>query len=249
MSAGLACSALLMQLGVAFLQVVDVEAALARLLQFVLRAEIGPGGVVELQVAAAGVVERLDRLLIGHRQIVEDGVAAGIGVLAHRIGLEPEMERRRRRDGHLRRHLGVRLQELEVLDHRMVGEADLAGDCGSSAAWSARPGTGCRGRVRRSRRCRACRRSRSATTSGGIRRRSQACSPISSCFLMILTISASSTLASSAALISPFSRLARASFTGAVRRMEPTWSARNGGLVRCGIVSSAISSGPWRTGS
>ncbi len=117
-----------MQRGVALLQMVDVEAAVARLLQFLLRAEIGPGGVVELQIAAAGVVEGLDRLLIGDRQIVEDRVAAGIGVLAHRIGLEPEMERRGRRDAHLRRQLGVLLQELEVLDHRMVGEPDLAGD-------------------------------------------------------------------------------------------------------------------------
>src|ERR1039457_658792 len=33
-----------------------------------------------------------------------------------------------RRDAHLRRHLGMRLQKLEVLDHRMVGEADLSGD-------------------------------------------------------------------------------------------------------------------------
>src|SRR6185503_8842553 len=38
---------------------------------------------------------------------------------------------------------------------------------------------------------------------------------------------------------SPFSRLARASLTGAVRRMLPTWSARNGGLVLCVITSSA----------
>ena len=35
------------------------------------------------------------------------------------------------------------------------------------------------------------------------------------------------------AVISPFSRLARASLIGAVRRKLPTWSARNGGLVRC----------------
>ena len=70
---------------------IDVEAAVARLLQLLLRAEIGPGGVVELQIAAAGVVERLDRLLIGHREIVEDGVAARIDVLADRVRLEPEV--------------------------------------------------------------------------------------------------------------------------------------------------------------
>ena len=78
---------------------------------------------------------------------------------------------------------------------------------------------------------RACRRNRNATTSGGIRRRSRPWSPTSSCFLMIFSISRSSTSLSCAALISPFSRLARASFSGAVRRNEPTTSARNGGLV------------------
>jgi hypothetical protein len=34
-------------------------------------------------------------------------------------------------------------------------------------------------------------------------------------------------------------RFARASRTGAVRKMLPTWSARNGGLVRC-MASSSI---------
>src|SRR4051812_40964010 len=48
---------------------------------------------------------------------------------------------------------------------------------------------------------------------------------------MIFLISVSSTALSCAAVISPLSRLARASFSGAERRMLPTWSARNGGLV------------------
>ena len=41
-----------------------------------------------------------------------------------------------------------------------------------------------------------------------------------------------------AAVISPFSRLVRASFSGAVRKIEPTTSARNGGLDR-GIGQSS----------
>src|ERR1700758_1391649 len=48
---------------------------------------------------------------------------------------------------------------------------------------------------------------------------------------MIFSISRSSTSASCAALIAPFSRLARASFKGAVRNRLPTMSARNGGLL------------------
>jgi hypothetical protein len=47
---------------------------------------------------------------------------------------------------------------------------------------------------------------------------------------MIFSISRSSTSLSCAAVISPYSRLARASFNGAVRKIEPTTSARNGGL-------------------
>ena len=41
-----------------------------------------PGGVVELQIAAAGVVERLDRLLVGLGEIVEEGVDVRIDRLA-----------------------------------------------------------------------------------------------------------------------------------------------------------------------
>src|SRR5579871_1153111 len=55
-------------------------------------------------------------------------------------------------------------------------------------------------------------------------------SPISSCFLMIFSISRSSTSLSWAALMTPFSRSARASFKGALRKRLPTTSARNGGL-------------------
>src|SRR6476469_97085 len=37
------------------------------------------------------------------------------------------MERRWRRNAHFRRLFGVLLQEFEMLDHRMIGEPDLAG--------------------------------------------------------------------------------------------------------------------------
>src|ERR1700722_2104351 len=55
--------------------------------------------------------------------------------------------------------------------------------------------------------------------------------PTSACFLMIFSISRSSTSLRAAALISLFSRFARASFKGAVRKRLPTTSARNGGVV------------------
>src|SRR6476469_3027644 len=63
--------------------------------------------------------------------------------------------------------------------------------------------------------------------------------PISSCFLMIFSTSRSSTALSSAAVIAPCSRLARASLSAAGRKKLPTWSARNGALVLC------IETAPW----
>src|ERR1041384_109054 len=56
--------------------------------------------------------------------------------------------------------------------------------------------------------------------------------PTSCCRSMIFSISRSSTVFNAAASISPLTCLARASFSGAVRNRLPTWSARNGGLVR-----------------
>ena len=57
--------------------------------------------------------------------------------------------------------------------------------------------------------------------------------PTSSCFAMTFSISRSSTALSASAPISPRWRCSRACLTGAERSRLPTWSARNGGLVRC----------------
>src|SRR5689334_9910489 len=69
------------------------------------------------------------------------------------------------------------------------------------------------------------------------------CRPISSCFLTIFSISRSSTALSSALESLPASCLARASLIAAERKMLPTWSARNGGLVRAVIGLSSESEG------
>ena len=81
-----------------------------------------------MQIAAAGIVEAADRLPIGLGKIVEDGVAIGIILGLDGIRLEAEMQRRRARDAHFRRHPRVRLEKLEMLQHRMTGETELAGD-------------------------------------------------------------------------------------------------------------------------
>src|SRR5450756_9043 len=78
--------------------------------------------------------------------------------------------------------------------------------------------------------------------------------PTSACFLMIFSISRSSTALSAAESISPLARLARASFSGALRSRLPTMSARNGGAVRWVIGDSLpdyrprIANSDWRIG-
>src|ERR1019366_6290935 len=78
--------------------------------------------------------------------------------------------------------------------------------------------------------------------------------PTSACFLMIFSISRSSTALSAAESISPLARLARASFSGALRSRLPTMSARNGGAVRWVIGDSLpdyrprIANSEWRIG-
>ena len=132
---GLAVERQIDDAGIVLLQAVGIEAPVAGLFQLGLRAQIGPGGVVELQVAAAGIVEAADRLPIGLAEILEDGVAIGILLGLDGIRLEPEMQRSRARDAHFRRDAGVCFQELEMLQHRVIGEAELAFD-----ARGARPG-------------------------------------------------------------------------------------------------------------
>ena len=107
----------------------DVHAALLGLLHLDVGAEIGPGGVVELQIAAAGVVERLHRLAIGRRQVGEDRVVVRIGLLVDG-GVGSRRKCSTVGDGmHI---FGITfvlsLHELEVLEHRVVAEVDLASD-------------------------------------------------------------------------------------------------------------------------
>src|SRR5262249_40550077 len=59
------------------------------------------------------------------------------------------------------------------------------------------------------------------------------CRPTSCCFATTFSISASSISFSAAAVIAPAATFARASLRRAGRRKLPTWSARNGGFVRC----------------
>ena len=85
-------------------------------------AQIGQVDLVELQIAAAGVGEGAHHLAVGLAEIAVEVLHVGIDRGRHRVAAVAEMHRRRRRDRHLRRLPGVRLQELEMLDHRMAVE-------------------------------------------------------------------------------------------------------------------------------
>src|SRR6202043_3163394 len=59
---------------------------------------------------------------------VEEHVELRIYRLVDRRRHRPAVDRRGRRDGHLRRALCVLLEEFEMLEHRMAGKAELAAD-------------------------------------------------------------------------------------------------------------------------
>src|ERR1700730_8758515 len=116
-----------------------IVAAILHLLAILRIAEHGDECFVELQVAAAGIGESAYGFFVGLAEIVEHRVELGIDRLVDRCADRAAVQRRRRRDRYLWRTLGVRLDEFEMLDHRMAGEADLAGDLG---AFVARPRRG-----------------------------------------------------------------------------------------------------------
>src|SRR5262249_20942546 len=110
------------------LQGIHIGHALARLAQLLLRAEISPHGIVELQIAAARVIERLDRLPVGLTEVLEECIEVGICASADAVFRNPEMQHWRRRNGHFRHDARMRLEIFEMLEHRMMGEAKLPDD-------------------------------------------------------------------------------------------------------------------------
>ena len=115
-------------LHVVSLERIGVFAAVAHGLAFLLRAQICPHRVVELKVAAPGVVKCAHRLGISIGGVGEEGIEVGINVPADRGPAASKMQDGRRRNGHLGRHVRRALEESEVVQHGMVRETDLAGD-------------------------------------------------------------------------------------------------------------------------
>ena len=105
------------------LQAVWIIAALARFPEFILRTEISPDGVVELQISATRIVKRLHRFAVGLREILKEHIEIGIHIFGDRVAATSEVQNRRRWDRHLRHHmrdLTLFFQEFEMVEHWMV---------------------------------------------------------------------------------------------------------------------------------
>jgi hypothetical protein len=106
-------------------QPVRIHAARFCLLTLLGIAQKRPSRIVQLQIAATGIVERADRLLPRRCDVGEIGLRIGIDVFYLRVTLT-EVKHARRRDRYLRRNLADALQKLEMLDLRMTDKADLS---------------------------------------------------------------------------------------------------------------------------
>ena len=91
-------------------------------------AKIGEAAIVELHIAAAGIVEALDRLGVGETEVVIEILHPRIERLVDHLAAAAIVQHRRARDGHFRSFLRMRFQELEMRDHRVMFGAELAGD-------------------------------------------------------------------------------------------------------------------------
>src|SRR5262245_30256575 len=87
-----------------------------------------PGGIIELEIAAAGIIKSANRLAPGRCHISEELVEVGVDLPAHQRPALPEMKRAGSRNAHFRRNAAMSFQELEVLDLRMTDEIYLAAD-------------------------------------------------------------------------------------------------------------------------
>ena len=98
-------------------QVVRVFAERAHALAQVVVEEIGQDRIVDLDIAAAGGLQRGDLLPVDGRDIGPESVHLRIGLAAHRRAPAVEMDAARRGDGDLRRLRGRRGQHLVVALH------------------------------------------------------------------------------------------------------------------------------------
>ncbi len=113
--------------GIGTRQLVRVIATLADLAALIVGAEVGPDGVVQLQVATARRIESVNGIAPGLRQVVKIDIQIRVDSGVDIFAAATEMQHARAGDGHL--WLGVAtdaLQIAEVLQHRMAAEPQLA---------------------------------------------------------------------------------------------------------------------------
>src|SRR3954451_7123955 len=95
-----------------------------------LRAEIGPDSVIELQVSATRVIKCLHRLAIRFCEILEKQTEIRINIFRNGVPAAAKVKHRRRRDRHFwrrMRDLALLFQKFEVIEHGMVvWEIELA---------------------------------------------------------------------------------------------------------------------------
>ena len=130
-SAGLSCQSRVDGVGIGLRQrgrVVAVGAAGGLDLRV---AQVGEGDVVQLQVATAGVVQVADGRAVGRGHVGPEVGHVGVGLARDGGAAAAQVQHRRRRDRHLRRARGLRLQVGEVLGHDRPAAADAAGDRGN----------------------------------------------------------------------------------------------------------------------
>src|SRR6516165_4453442 len=82
--------------------------------------------LVELEVAAAGIGKGAHRLAISGAEVGEEVIEIGVDAGAHRLTPDPAVERGRGGNGDLRHLPGMACEKLEMRDHGMTGEAELA---------------------------------------------------------------------------------------------------------------------------
>ena len=83
---------------------------------------------VELQVAAAGLRERLDGAAVSESEIAIELIHVRVDLRAHGAAAAAEMKNARRGNRHLCGRASVVAQKAEMVQHRVRGEAHLADD-------------------------------------------------------------------------------------------------------------------------
>jgi hypothetical protein len=94
-------------------------------------AQVGESDIVELQICAAGLRERGNRVAVGRGGVVPDRGHVRVGVAGNSGAAGAQVQHRRRRNGELRRAPGRLLEKQEIADHDFLRVAQLPGDDGN----------------------------------------------------------------------------------------------------------------------